>query len=156
MKSKNTIKYKKSGDIINNVKVFINTLPKEAIDIRTKVFVIEQGFKEEFDTVDNTCVHFLYFVDNKAIGVARLYNSEEHNCLSIGRFAVLKEYRNQGIGRKLLEFIEKFVLDNYGHTKIGLSSQKRAIPFYSACGYQSVGDFYLDEDYPHIFMEKNI
>lgn len=137
------------------VKVY-ESLPKEAIQIRTEVFVIEQGFREEFDTVDSNCLHFLYFVDEKAVGVARIYYSKEYGCYSIGRFAILKEYRRQHKGKLLLEEMEKYMLEKYGPMKIGLSSQKRAIPFYSSCGYRIVGDMYLDENYPHYWMEKEL
>ena len=140
---------------METVKVF-DTLPNEAIQIRTEVFVIEQGFREEFDTVDSNCLHFLYFVDEKAVGVARIYYSKEHDCYSIGRFAILKEYRRQHIGKRLLVEMEKYILEKHGPMKIGLSSQERAVPFYSACGYKIVGDMYLDENYPHYWMEKEL
>lgn len=132
------------------------SLSEAEIEIRTQVFVIEQGFREEFDTIDKDCLHFLYFVDEISIGVARVYFSKEHNCYSIGRFAILKEYRRKRYGKKLLEYMEKYLLDTYGHIKIGLSSQKRAVPFYSACGYTQIGEMYLDENYPHYWMEKKL
>ena len=44
---------------MEEVKTFINVLPNEAVKIRTEVFVIEQGFREEFDTADNSCVILL-------------------------------------------------------------------------------------------------
>ena len=138
------------------VKTYINELPAEALYIRTKVFVDEQGFKEEFDTVDKDCVHFVYYLDDLPIATARLYRSKEHKCLSIGRFAVLKEYRRNGVGRKLLAFIERYVLDNYDEVLVGLSSQKRAVSFYESCHYHAIGDYYLDENYPHTWMEKLI
>ena len=140
---------------MKEIKVF-NSLQDDSISIRTIVFVNEQGFKEEFDTVDSECTHFIYYFNNKAIATSRLYFSKEHDCLSIGRFAVLKEYRKHGVGRELMEFMEEYILNKYGHTKVGLSSQKRALPFYERCGYIKKGDMYLDENYPHYWMEKNL
>ena len=140
---------------METVKVF-DQLPNEAIRIRTEVFVLEQGFKEEFDTVDNSCLHFLYFINETPIGVARVYFSKEHNCYSIGRFAILKEYRRMHKGKLLLEEIEKYMVERYGHIKIGISSQERALPFYLSSGYVVVSDMYLDESYPHYWMEKTI
>lgn len=137
------------------VKVF-DELPKEAIQIRTEVFVLEQGFREEFDTVDNNCLHFLYYDDDKAIGVARIYYSKEHRCYAIGRFAIVKEYRREHRGKLLLEEMEKYLVEKRGHIKVGLSSQERALPFYKACGYKIVGEMYLDENYPHYWMEKEL
>ena len=34
-----------------------NFLPDEAKEIRIKVFVEEQGFKQEFDELDSICTH---------------------------------------------------------------------------------------------------
>ena len=141
---------------MDQVKVFEGELPIEAKEIRTVVFVDEQGFREEFDTLDFEATHFLYFVDEKAIGVARIYFSKKHNMISVGRFAILKEYRHLGYGKKLMDSIEEFIKNKYGNTTIGLSSQKRAVNFYQKCGFKEVGEYYLDEDYPHIWMEKNI
>ena len=140
---------------MEQVKVF-DSLPKEAIYIRTTVFVIEQGFKEEFDTVDNDCLHFVYYIDENPIGVARVYFSKEHNCYSIGRFTILKEYRRNHKGQLLLKEIESYMVEHYGHMTLGLSSQERALPFYEACGYKIMSNMYLDEDYPHYWMEKTI
>ena len=42
-------------------------LPEEAQYIRQTVFVEEQGFKEEFDTIDNTAVHAVGFADGTPI-----------------------------------------------------------------------------------------
>lgn len=42
-------------------------LPEEAHFIRQTVFVEEQGFREEFDTIDNTAVHAVGFADGTPI-----------------------------------------------------------------------------------------
>ena len=140
---------------MKEIKVF-DHLTDDSRNIRTIVFVNEQGFKEEFDTIDNNCTHFIYYLNNKAVGTARIYYSNEHQSLSIGRFAILKEYRKQGIGKELLTYIEEYIVKKQGHIKIGLSSQERAVQFYSRCGYNIKGDMYLDENYPHYWMEKNL
>ena len=42
-------------------KLYSNHLPKEAIDIRYKVFTLEQGFakEEDLDDKDNKSIHIL-------------------------------------------------------------------------------------------------
>ena len=40
--------------------------------IRETVFVEEQGFEEEFDTLDQTAVHFLITVDGGPAATARM------------------------------------------------------------------------------------
>ena len=37
----------------------LDTINEDIINIRTEVFVKEQGFKEEFDTIDKNC-HLIF------------------------------------------------------------------------------------------------
>jgi len=131
-------------------------LPKEAKAIRTSVFVIEQGFNEEFDISDNEAIHVLMYLDDKAIGNSRIIYQAKHNSITIGRFAILKKYRNKGYGKLLLEYTEKVIIDKYGHIKIGLGAQDRAKYFYHKLGYSFTDETYLDENYPHVWMEKEL
>ena len=133
-----------------------DTLPEEAKYIRKTVFCDEQGFVDEFNESDERSVHILLYSDDKAIGVSRIIYSEEHKMLTIGRFAILKEYRKYGYGRVLMESTEQEVVKRYGHIEIGVSAQKRAEGFYEKVGYKKVGEYYLDENYPHIFMVKQL
>ena len=80
-------------------KIFDN-LPQEAKDIRTAVFIDEQGFKNEFDEIDDTAKHILIYHDGKAVGVARFF-SEDGKEYHIGRVAVLKPYRKYGYGKEI-------------------------------------------------------
>ena len=43
-----------------NYKIY-EQLPQEAKDIRIKVFMEEQGFKDEFDDLDHECKHLVVF-----------------------------------------------------------------------------------------------
>ena len=131
-------------------------LPSEAKEIRTAVFVIEQGFNEEFDTDDHKAIHFLVFDKEKAIGTARIIFSEKHRSYAIGRVAILKEYRNKHIGKLLMEEVEKEALKRFGHINIGVSAQERVAIFYEKLGYQYTNERYLDENCPHVWMIKKL
>ena len=130
-------------------------LPKEAIDIRLTVFTEEQGFFDEFDDIDKTATHFIVFDGEKAIATCRVFEQDGEECHILGRFAVLREYRGKGIGRAMLEAVEKQVR-SVGGTGIILHSQLRAIGFYERCGYKGYGDFEDDEGYPHLWMKKTL
>lgn len=132
-----------------------NHLITESKIIRETVFVREQGFKEEFDDIDNSCIHFVCYHDDKAIGTCRVLYSKEHNGYMVGRVAVIKEYRKMGVGKELMKAAENY-LHSINVNKVYVSAQKRAIPFYETIGYAPIGDFYLDEHYPHILMYKDI
>ena len=131
--------------------VFFNNLSEYSREIREEVFVKEQNFKEEFDTIDNIATHMVLFLDNVAIGTGRFYKENED--YHIGRIAVLKEYRAKGYGKIILQELENKIKE-VGGEKVVLSSQKQAMNFYKKLGYIETGDFYFDEHCPHIKMVK--
>lgn len=135
-------------------KLFNNTFPKEAIDIRFQVFTLEQGFAKEvdLDNFDYKSIHILVYVDNKAIATARMFKEDE-NAFHVGRIAVLKEYRHQGVGSFILSVFEKKTKE-LGGSKINIGSQIDKAEFYEKCGYKKHGDIFDDAGYPHIMMQK--
>ena len=128
-------------------------LPEEAINIRTKVFVEEQGFKEEFDTIDKIAEHLILFVDDNPIGTCRYYIKDDS--YYFGRLAILKDYRNQNYGSLLLkEAINNLKKEN-AH-KVILNSQLSAKDFYSKHGFLQEGEVFYEEGCPHIKMYLNL
>lgn len=134
-------------------KIF-DTLPQEAKDIRTTVFIDEQGFKNEFDDIDKTAKHILIYHDGKPVGVGRFFTDDEKT-YHIGRIAVLKPYRKYGYGKEIIFSIEN-ELKKLNAEKVTLSAQTRVGGFYEKCGYKKVGEEYFDEFCPHIEMVKNL
>lgn len=133
---------------------FFSKPTKETIYIREIVFVKEQGFVDEFDELDNTSTHILVSHNLKPVATARFYKKDNKNWI-IGRFAVVKEYRNKGIGRFLMEKIELKIKEN-GGVCAELSAQLQAKGFYESLGYTASGDIYYDQHAKHIHMEKNL
>ena len=68
-----------------------DALPEEAVRIRTEVFMEEQGFKNEFDEIDERATHFVAVENSTPVAVCRLYYSIDRKCYVIGRIAVLKD-----------------------------------------------------------------
>ena len=112
-------------------------LPSESMKIRHNVFVIEQGFIDEFDENDTKSIHVLMYENNEAIGTCRIIYSDIHKCLTIGRFAIEKEYRGKHLGQALMEETERIIIEKYGHIKIGVGAQKQAEGFYKSLGFIS-------------------
>lgn len=129
--------------------------PEEALTIRKKVFVEEQGFIDEFDEIDKVSKHLLVFEEGKAIATCRVFYDQEKQSYMLGRLAVLKEYRGKKIGSKVLQAAEDVVRRDGGES-ILLSSQERVISFYEKQGYVKEGDSFLDEGCPHIWVRKKI
>lgn len=128
-------------------------LPQEAKDIRIEVFMKEQGFENEFDDIDNISFHIVVFDEEKPIGTCRFF--KENNHYTIGRVAVLKEYRNQHIGNLLLKSAEKEIKKLNGDL-IVVHAQARVSPFYENQGYIQFGQIDDDEGVPHMWMKKKI
>ena len=135
-----------------NTKIF-TTLPQDAKDIRIEVFMKEQGFENEFDDIDDISFHIVVFDEEKPIGTCRFF--KENNHYTIGRVAVLKEYRNQHIGNVLLERAEKEIKKLNGDL-IVVHAQVRVSPFYENQGYIQFGQIDDDEGVPHMWMKKKI
>lgn len=137
-----------------NIKIY-DTLPEEAVRIREIVFVEEQGFKNEFDEVDSYARHLVMFDGEKPIAVCRFFRDEKTGDFKVGRIAVLKEYRGQNIGTKVLEAAEEAIKSEEG-SRICLHAQLQAKDFYGKQGYLQYGDIDYEEFCPHIWMCKKL
>ena len=124
--------------------------------IREKVFVEEQGFKNEFDDIDQRSWHVVFLENKEPVATGRTFQSHtDQSTYTIGRIAVIKEWRGQGIGSMVVHELEKKAVEQ-GAEKSELSAQCRARAFYEKLGYEASGDVYMDEECPHIRMEKRI
>ncbi|MBF4456709.1 GNAT family N-acetyltransferase [Acinetobacter sp. SK-43] len=124
-------------------------LEQDAKFIRKQVFIIEQNIpeEEEWDDQDMISDHFVVYDQDQPIATARLLQNN-----SVGRVAVLKAYRGQGIGRMImLEIIQ--LAHQQDRTFLQLSSQVHAISFYEKLGFSIQGDAYDECGIPHIKMQ---
>lgn len=131
-------------------------LPDEAHDIRIKVFIDEQGFENEFDSIDDEAVHILMKTDDgMPVATCRVFWNNEMNSYILGRLAVLKEFRGRGIGSDVVRDAFEYV-ENSGGQSLMLHSQCHAVSFYEKLGFSSFGDVEYEENCPHIWMKKEI
>jgi len=125
-----------------------------AFAIRTKVFVEEQHVdpKLEYDDFEEEAQHYLVFLNKKPVATARWRETEKG--IKLERFAVLKEYRNTGVGAELL----KVVVDDVKKTKkaIYLHAQLRAVPFYERHGFIKTGEPFTEANIEHYKMTLKI
>ncbi len=136
------------------IKIFAS-LPDEAKRIRQEVFVDEQGFEDEFDTVDGFATHIVLYIDTTAAGVCRVFKDPETDRMTLGRLAVSKIHRGKGLGTLILKAAEEHTLVE-GSTELWLHAQRQAEGFYSSAGYTPVGETDYDEDCPHVWMIKKL
>ncbi|MBR6580396.1 MAG: GNAT family N-acetyltransferase [Ruminococcus sp.] len=124
----------------------------DAAQIRKTVFLDEQAFSYDLDDTDKIAFHAVVYNDNSPVATGRFF-FDENNTPHIGRVAVLKEYRQYGIGRYLMEILENFAAEQ-GAEYITLGAQVRASGFYGKLGYVEYGDIFYDEYCEHINMRK--
>lgn len=130
-------------------------LPEGAISVRKAVFMEEQGFVEEFDNIDDKATHIVFYEGNTPIATCRFFWNEEKQSYIVGRIAVIKEMRGKAIGAAVLNEAEKQIRMLNGD-KLQLAAQVRAKNFYEKQGYTAVGEEFLEEYCPHIWMCKNL
>ncbi|MEC9273695.1 MAG: GNAT family N-acetyltransferase [Candidatus Neomarinimicrobiota bacterium] len=131
------------------IKVHLATTQQElehVREIREKVFIMEQNVPEdvEIDQYEDISNHIVALLDEEFIGTARWRKTEDG--IKLERFAVLKEKRGLGIGKKLVEFIlEKIKNEPF----VYLHAQDHVISFYRKFGFNPVGDHFYEGGISH-------
>ena len=82
------------------------------------------------------------------------YYKDDKGHIHPGRIGILKTYRNQGYGKKLLQWFDQYMLGLYQEAHIVLHAQKHLEGFYQTLGYQSKGKPFMEANIEHIAMEK--
>lgn len=121
--------------------------------VRQHVFIEEQQVpvELEWDGLDETAIHLLALdAEDKAIGCARILDNG-----IIGRMAVLKGRRGQGVGQALLNAAVESCRSR-GCKNITLSAQTHAIPFYERAGFIVCSEEYMDAGIPHRDMQLKL
>jgi predicted GNAT family N-acyltransferase len=130
--------------------------PAEAVAIRRRVFVEEQGVPEaeELDGKDGERSHFLARDGaGRAVGCAclRPYGAEH----KVERVAVLPESRGSGLGRELMDGVEAHARE-IGAKDLVLHAQASVVSFYEKLGWRSVGPRFLEAGIEHQEMKKRL
>ncbi|MDT8308328.1 MAG: GNAT family N-acetyltransferase [Bacteroidales bacterium] len=118
--------------------------------IRTAVFVQEQGVPKdlEYDEHDQTAHHYLLYLNNKPIATAR-WRQTAHG-IKLERFAMLPDYRNQGIGTVLLSEVIKDTSKQ--GVVVYLHAQADAVNYYSRAGFRITGAAFEEAGIMHYPM----
>lgn len=129
---------------------------RKALDIRFRVFVDEQNVPKDLeqDGLDKECLHYLAFADDTPVGTGRLREIDA-NTVKIERMAVLKKYRNLGIGRQILDRMLEHIR-SAGYKNIMLHAQEPAADFYQRAGFLPQGDIFYEADIPHLKMVMQV
>lgn len=121
--------------------------------VRETVFILEQKVpeEEEWDDLDPRCHHVLARDEaGRPVGTGRL--TPEHK---IGRMAVLREWRDKGVGSALLvALVDK--ARSLGWTEVRLNAQVSALDFYARHGFEPYGPRFMEAGIEHQAMRRAI
>jgi predicted GNAT family N-acyltransferase len=130
-------------------------------EIRRKVFINEQNVPPELeiDGTDEFAKGLVVYDNGIPAATGRLIMLEgPEGCslqsqknMTVGRVAVLKEYRGQGLGDLVVRMLIRRAFEE-GHTTQVAHVQTHARGFYAKLGFYEVGEEYLDAGIPHITM----
>jgi len=140
--------------------VFKQAAGKSELDgsfaVRRQVFISEQKIarEDEWDGLEDICLHFIAKQGKRIIGTARL-RFPEPGYAKIERMAVLKSYRRLGVGAGILTLVEQ-AIKNRGLAEAELHAQITAAPFYLACGYREAGVHFYEAGIEHVKMVKKL
>lgn len=121
--------------------------------VRTAVFIQEQNIPAELemDAMDVQCVHVVAFDEQgQAVATGRLL-PDAH----IGRMAVLKDFRGQGLGAQVLSALCAAARQR-GQLIVRLNAQVSADNFYSKLGFEREGEQFVEAGIVHITMFRNL
>ena len=133
------------------IKLF-TCLPDEAMQIRTEVFVYEQGFVDYPDETDLVALHFVGYIDTLPVATCRTFADSDGDYI-LGRFAVLKAHRGKGLGSLLLGAVCDSLRER-GVPCLKLHSQYPAKDFYEKNGFEVCGEPEYEQNALHVWMKK--
>ncbi|PSW74875.1 GNAT family N-acetyltransferase [Photobacterium sp. GB-50] len=123
---------------------------KESIRlVREQVFIKEQQIDPEieFDGLDTQAVHVLVVDGEQPLGTGRIL-ADGH----IGRIAIMKAARGQGLGVKVVQALVNYAKQQ-GYPRVDLGAQTHAVDFYRKLGFTPYGDEFMEANIPHQSME---
>ncbi|MCU0401895.1 MAG: GNAT family N-acetyltransferase [Algoriphagus sp.] len=136
-------------------KITDKALLEKAFAIRLQVFVVEQRVNpaQERDSFEETSHHFIAYLDETPVGAAR-WRVTDYG-VKLERFAVLSQYRGQGIGQELVVAVLKDIASSpeaTGRIKY-LHAQLSAVGLYSKFGFEKVGEQFEECFIQHYKMQ---
>ncbi len=130
-----------------------DSVREHAQALRIEVFVVEQGvpIELEWDEADEVSIHAVAYDDEgQPVATGRLL-PDGH----IGRMAVRKSARGQGIGSEVLRALLEEAR-RIGHQALVLHAQTHATAFYLQHGFAPEGDEFMEAGIPHRRMTLRI
>ena len=78
----------------------------------------------------------MYVLDDNGVKAAIVVCDENNGVLEIKNLAVEPQFRRQGYGRKLIEFVYVRGKGKYNTLQVGTGDSPLTVPFYEKCGFE--------------------
>jgi len=136
-------------DKIEVVKVSSEEELKKVYQIRTTVFVEEQNCPPELEWEnEDVSTHFLAKFNNQAAGACRWRETEKG--FKLERFAVLPQFRGNGIASKMIATLIADLPSNADY--VYLHAQVTAMPLYQLANFKAIGELFEEAGILHYKM----
>lgn len=125
--------------------------------IRRVVFTEEQGIDavEDADGYDEIAIHVLVTLQSRMVGTGRVYQDKQGQG-HIARIAVLKAFRGLGVGKRIVQELEKHARAS-GIESVYLNPHVHLIEFYGKMGYVTVpGSEHQVNEHQLVRMTKDL
>lgn len=123
--------------------------------LRCNVFVTEEKITlPELDDEDLRAVQVYLLNSKKTIALATCRLFKKDNDWQLGRVAVAKSVRHQGLATKMLKEVHLF-LQKRGIKSLHCHAQLTAVPLYENLGYQRQGSIFYEDGIKHVVMTKH-
>ena len=128
----------------------------DILRLRSEVFVVEQNCVYlDIDGKDKLGLHLFGEFEGKIVGYSRLFKPGiSFDNASIGRVVVDANYRDKNWGHELMQEAIIGIESHFGESRITIGAQLYLKKFYESHGFIQTSEMYLEDDIPHIEMQK--
>lgn len=127
------------------------------LQLRNEVFVVEQNCPyQDCDNKDLKAHHLTAWEDGQLLAYTRLLPAGIPYELgaSIGRVLTSSKARGKNLGKELMKKSIEKIYEMYGEITIIIGAQLYLRRFYESFSFVQNGEPYLEDNIPHITMEK--
>lgn len=131
----------------------------DILKLRCDVFIVEQTcYYPDLDDKDRDkgAIHLMAYEGEQLVAYARLLppGCGYNNMSSLGRVVTSSSQRGKGTGHALLQRCLELVDQHWPDVTCHISAQEHLQQYYQQHGFTTVGEPYLEDDIPHIGMER--
>lgn len=128
----------------------------DLLKLRSEIFVVEQNCVYlDLDGKDKVALHLFGEYEGKIVAHARLFKAGiTFDNASIGRVVVAANYRDKKWGHDLMREAIAGIQLYFGESQITIGAQLYLKKFYESHGFVQTSEMYLEDDIPHIEMQK--